>query len=458
MRNNTDFTVETDPRLSRFRSNIQYALSKDLHRGPQDLLWDLSHTGWEETPPPIMPDHFAANIGTTAVRELIDRFTPYFDNPFDARDFVMANMLQFSGVRPTDDAGFSWVRLEREYSPRYSFPFATQTLFGRGKLVGVRAVPASFQNSDQLRTPFFLDGSAKEGVRFTYDDGENAFTVTEASEQRPLQSAREIVYARPVRKRDGTESHRVIVNPLIGCRELCNFCVRQYDTVGKVELGADELFSRNRLTADEMAEYAFIKFPWLKTGGIESIGIVTGAFANFDNLHNFVDRFSSAVARLTKGTFDPAANSHQSMFVLTHLVTEREQMEAMQQLGVGNISHTLEVIDDSRRHIIIPPQTDHPNIVNKADVTFEQALRALPEANEVFGADKFRVIVIIGLDDLETTIYGTTALHNAGAGSLDTSIFRAHSVASLGDYAMGFVDLMRAKQHVIDTFRPEKIR
>ncbi len=452
------YPIDVDPALSEFRPAVRPALAKDLGRRATDYLWDLEQTGWENMETPPVSPCFQANIGQGALKEVIEQFEDHFTDPNDTRNFVFANLLQYAGVRPVDNEAMRWVRLEKEYPPERSFPFATQSLFGRGRLVGIRAVPRSFQGHEQLRTPFLLSSHPDGGVLFTHDDGGEMFPVVHATEQRPLQSAREIVYTREMKQPNGDSRFRMIVNPLISCRERCTFCVRQYDNVGRMDLGAEEPFIRSRLTPGEMARYIFLKYDDLRAASIDSVGLVTGAFDNFDNLYKYIDAFSGALRKETNGRFDPRKHEDQQLFVLSHVITERDQMEAIRELGVKNISHTLEVIDDVRRQRIMPVQSRHARTLNKADITFEQTVASVPHGVEVFGPEGFRVVIIVGLDDLDTTVKGATELHKAGMTALDTSILRAHSAGTMADYAMSFPELMAAKKHMIDLFKPERIR
>ncbi|HUS26113.1 MAG TPA: hypothetical protein VMY99_02075 [Nevskiaceae bacterium] len=236
---------------------------------------------------------------------------------------VLGHMMIYCGVHPVGSKSHSWVHLGRELPERESFPYATLQLMDERR-VPMRAAPPSYQEHDQLRTPFELVGHSR-GVEVVFRQGNVVLPIAYTDKTLPPSSARTVAYVRE--KRDPQDPHPLSIraNPLLGCGERCTFCHRQYEQLGNLALGALEKAPLFRMDPNDITRYAFYKFNNLSLDKLEEFGLVTGSFTNFNDLYTYVEELSLSLIEHSGGAFNPMQNEHQSIPVLTHLATEKHK-------------------------------------------------------------------------------------------------------------------------------------
>ncbi len=438
--------LEPDHRfLESFPARIRAALVDDLNGVTHERTMDMLE-GWDNLPVPAsIPERYNANISFETIRS-IAHLCGAHRTAQEARDYVLGHLMVYAGGHLADNEAGRWVRLATEFSHRHSFAYATLQLFGNRR-VSMRVLPPSYRSQPRLQTPIQLHTNERQSVAISFDDGHVRFLVSTSRQLLPLDSARVIAYLRTARGPEHIAPKTITINPLLGCSERCNFCFRQYDTVGQRRFGALEQIPLFRLAPADMSRYIAYKFRTHDFPTIGQIGLVTGAYRNFDDLYTYTSSFLAHLARETDQGFNPHTRQHQELLILTHLVTERAQMAALKALGVHHLEHTLEVIGDETRQRIMPQQSRNPSLASKGSVSFSHVLSFIADAVAVFGEDKFSVALIIGLDDYDTTVRGLDALHRAGLRRLSCPVFQPYSYDAFGDMAMSFEEVMRIKRH-----------
>jgi hypothetical protein len=411
-------------------------LALDVHMaGAPHLLRAGDAVGWDDVSPlryrpPRTADELARELEAQAFA---------FGEPALPR--VLRALAQYAGVAP-EGAAANYFTLDAKLSPTRLHPWARLGLPGRQ--ANVRAIPGGWQVNPLLRTPLVATESGTGQLALWFDDGAERVELGTAPVLKPNTTA-------PMAYR--TADDIITANPRMICPQDCLFCIRHH-------LDA----SRNQLvnfSARETAEYLVARFGDVDWASMRLVKFVTGAFSTFDQLLAFLERFAVAISELTNGRFDPIHRPDQGVFVITNLGRTREEMQALKHAGVAMLEHTIEIVDDRTRRLLMTTAAHGGAAIAKGDGTFADMLAAAAVGAAEF-QDKFGVALVVGMDDFDTTRRGLRELSQAGVRCVTAGIFVPNAYDELTLMQMRFSEVMDIRRAVarsfalLDAFAPSR--
>lgn len=421
---------------------VKNILKKDLIDDQSGVRTADNLPEWENMKiPSFVPDVYKPNLKYEQLNALLEKHK--FDKAPLSFQELMNYAIIYSGVHPIDVASRGHAGLLNEYPASESFPFITGKFHGRR--LPVRAIPPTFQDTDSLHTPFVTKGNNSTGVELFLNTGANEVSIGNINEFLPLDSPSVIAYIRQTKGPEHKDVLSITINPIFACGEQCAFCYRQYGLWGNTEKGALHKTSLVRIQPDIMARYITTKFKDVDFAQVKYIGVVTGTFKNFDDLYNYLVCFTGSLKNYTNGSFDVKQNN-QGIAILTHLVTSKEQMLALKDVGVTELEHSLEMFHAEHKTKVIPVLTKNKNVTPKSSIKFDEVLEFIPDAIKIFGVEGFSSTAIIGLDDYNSTKVGLTKLKQAGLVKLSFPIYQTYNRDGMSLYRMSFEETIESRQ------------
>lgn len=287
-----------------------------------------------------------------------------------------------------------------------------------GDRTTLRCVPDSWTiDYPQLFTPFRLDVDGNILM-----SGEHIASPTETLPNES-QCSTNIYYYSDGNRFSGDTS--LTVNPVQTCPLRCGFCRRQYDSIDqarKDNTRTSDVRLKNFSPIDLAAELTGIE--GLDWGSNMQVSFVTGAFNDFESMHDYVEAFISEMRLRTNGLFDPTENYKQNIHIMSHLARTATDFTRLKQMGARTYSDTIEVIDDIRRQVIMPEPRSRL-VAPKGSIVFDDCVRTASLGIEVLGERNYSPTIISGLDAFNETIDGADRLYREGVRFADMPVLLA---------------------------------
>ncbi|QAT61464.1 hypothetical protein EQM13_07670 [Acidilutibacter cellobiosedens] len=148
---------------------------------------------------------------------------------------------------------------------------------------------------------------------------------------------------------------------------------------------------------------------------------------------------------MTSGKFDPLKNKHQRIKISTHLLNSEDTMLEAKKIGIKRYIYPIEAFNsDVRKNLM----TNSKLIENKGDVTFDDIMKILEKASNIFGKENIEPVIVIGLDTYEDTINNVRRLKNEGYTLLTRNIFRIYDNDQFDIYKMNLEEIIAANEEI----------
>lgn len=343
----------------------------------------------------------------------------------EAEARVLRAHTMYAGVHPEDGSARHFT-VHRTFSPQVIHPAVQLVLAGRS--AKIRAIPASWQNNVHLRTPIIATARDETTMDLWFEELNG--------ERYPLGETRVLapVTPTPLAYKAG---EIVVINPVQICQLKCDFCIHEHIQTRE--------FGIANFTAGETAEYLVDLYGATGWESVPLVKFITGAFSTYGRLLQYMRGFTLRMKELTDGGFDPITNSRQKIHMLTNLVSTREEMEEFKAHGVGSLEHTVEIIDNARRRRHMSRASARGRTPGKGEVSFEQMVEMARIGSQVYGED-YAVGIVLGMDDLRTTVRGLKELHKAGVQKATSGIFIPNAYHEVHLQQMTFSEIMEARR------------
>ena len=403
------------------------ALTRHLHEDPAHLVRAIDVSGWATTPPfrfrPCRSwEEFEAEVAAQAA-----------EFPHDtARDRVIRALALYAGVAPEGSAARHFT-LAREFDPHTIHPTARLGLPGRA--AKVRAIPQTWQQNPLLRTPLVVTDRERDGELDLWFDEADGMRRRVA-----VVSVLEPVQAAPLAYMSAADN--ITINPIQVCPLSCTFCIRVHTPVQR--------FGLANFNPQQTADYMLTKLAGVDWAAIRLVKVITGAFPAFSRMLAFCEGLGTALREGTKGAFDPTRDN-QTLHLLTNLGRTRDEFAALKAAGVRSLEHTVEIVDDQRRITHMTTSAYAGNATGKGRQRFADCLAAASTAVEAYG-DRYGVTLVVGLDDLDTTLRGLRQLAEVGVTHATTGILVPNAYAEVSLFQMSFSEVMVARRAAARSF------
>jgi hypothetical protein len=230
------------------------------------------------------------------------------------------------------------------------------------------------------------------------------------------------------------------INPNQICMQDCKFCFKGYHHMTP-ECKSSLIY----LSPKQMCRYLQIEFSHIDFENISEIAILTSRFANVKQLLDYVRGFLSEMKIMTSGKFDPLKNKHQRIKISTHLLNSEDTMLEAKKIGIKRYIYPIEAFNsDVRKNLM----TNSKLIENKGDVTFDDIMKILEKASNIFGKENIEPVIVIGLDTYEDTINNVRRLKNEGYTLLTRNIFRIYDNDQFDIYKMNLEEIIAANEEI----------
>ena len=407
------------PGLSRPR---RAALARHLHDDPAYLTSAADVPGWAAA----APFRFRPARTWGEFRDEVEAQAAAF--PQDAAsDRVVRALAMYAGVAP-EGAASRHFTLAREFNPMTIHPTARLGLPGRA--AKVRAVPPAWQEDPFLRTPLVVTEEDRGGRLVLWFDGSGGGPRRRLADLPVL----EPVQAAPLAYQTGDDN--ITINPVQVCPLSCAFCIRVHTPARD--------FGLANFTPQQTADYMLARLPGVDWAAIRLVKVITGAFPTFERMRAFCEALSAGLRERTGGRFDPGPGG-QSLHLLTNLGRTPGEFEALKAAGVYSLEHTIEIVDDQRRITHMTTSPFAGAATGKGRQSFAACLSAAAAAAEAYG-DRYGVTLVVGLDDLGTTLRGLRELAGAGVTRATTGILVPNAYAEVALFQMSFSEVMTARR------------
>ena len=110
------------------------------------------------------------------------------------------------------------------------------------------------------------------------------------------------------------------------------------------------------------------------------------------------------------------------------------------------LEHSIEIFDDTRRRQMMVTARHGGKTPGKGMRTFEECVRAAEAAVNVFGPGRYAAALVLGMDDIDTTLNGMQRLAAVGVTQATAGIFVPNAFNEIGLQRMSFADMMIARR------------
>jgi len=339
---------------------------------------------------PEVNENVRFNYSHTEIEKIIKKYS--FATNEDISSLVYRTALMVCGVKVEDEETLELLTNSTNYKDFTRYIRVAGVVNDRR--LALRIVPEFWENeSPKISTRFNL---SKNGI---YIDGTK---VAELSSLFVIDPIKTLAYITT----NAEKETLLMLNPMQLCPQDCAFCYKGYR-----HMTSDYKDSLNHMDAKQMCEYLKHEMPDVDYAEVSEVMTLTGRFNDSFQLMNYLEQLYHGLLDISSGKFDPVNNNFQRIKISTHLLRNVYDMQRAKRLGVKRFAYPLEIVNDQlrKRYMYNENHTE-----NKGANTFDDILKELEEASNVFGRNNVEVFVVIGIDTHQDMMKGLQQLNDLG--------------------------------------------